>query len=133
MPTITPDFSEAMDLDNPVTPGVYKTRITKAEMKKANKTGADYVSWKLDIFGAEGSLATFNNRVVFHNTMIDGKGSDGLRKLFKAATGEELQSGQSVDTEVILGREIEVTLATRVMPDGTVSAWPDVKAVRAIV
>ena len=126
---ITPDFSEAVELKNePIVPGVYKTRITDCEQKTA-RSGSKYLNWKLTIFGAEGDFARQNNRPVFMMTMIEGKGAGRLKEFAKAALG---RVPTPIDTDEFLGKEVEVVLVERRMDDGTISNYPDVKTVRAV-
>lgn len=124
---ITPDFSEASE-SQAIPPGTYKTRITDVAMKKS-QAGNDYLNWKLTIFGAEGQYSSQNNRPVFMMTMLSGKGAGKLRDLAKAALGNV---PTQLETNEFLGKEVEVTLVERRMPDGSVSNFPDVKAVRSL-
>lgn len=128
MAQITPDFSQASD-DTPVPPGVYSARVTGSEIK-TSQAGNDYISWKLQLYGAEGELAPVNNRVVFHTTMISGKGAGILKSFQKACLGNAIEG--AFDTDQLLGKEVQVTLTQGLMPDGAVSPWPNVKAVKAL-
>lgn len=129
MPTITPDFSEAVEFA-PLPNGTYKTRVVGAEIK-TSQAGNQYVNWKLSVFGAEGDLEQHNNSSIFHSTMISGRGAGMLKSFVKAATGEE-PTGQ-FDTEALIGREVEVTVETGINPlTGETKRWPDVKGVRPV-
>ncbi len=128
---ITPDFSEAVELaEGQVPDGTYKVRVVGVELKDS-KAGNKYLNWKLEIFGAEGEVARYNNWKVFHRTMISGKGAGMLKSFVKAATGEELQG--NLNTDAILGKELTATLKTEINPQsGEPSSFPTVKAVKAI-
>lgn len=124
-PEISVDLSEAVDLT--VVPGIYPARITNAEVKPA-KSGGNYIKWEMTIFGAEGDLARFNNHKVWHNTMTSGKGAGMLKTFYKAATGAELTGG--LDTDALLGKEVNLTLAEGKDQNGQPSGYPEVKAVK---
>ena len=125
MALITPDFSEAND--KVIEVGLYNTRITKTDLK-TSQAGNQYVQWTLDIFGAEGDYAQFNNRKVWHNTMCSGTAAGMLRKFVKAATGEDPTA--KFDSDDLIGREIAVTIGHRNY-EGNIQA--DVKAVQQII
>lgn len=127
MPIITPDFSEAVE-NTPIPSGVYKARISDCT-QKTSKAGNAMLDWKLTIFGAEGEYAKQNNRPVFMNTMLSGPGAFRLKDLAKAALGEV---PTQIDTDNFLGKEVEITVASRLQEDGTPSNFPDVKAVRSL-
>ena len=124
---ISPDFSEATEFEL-VPEGIFNTRITKTEVK-TSQAGNQYVNWTLDIFGAEGEYEKVNNQKIWHITMCSGKASGMLKKFVKAVTGED--PVPSFDTDDLLGREVEVTIAHRVDQQGEKRA--SVKAVRALV
>jgi len=129
-PEITPDFSEVSEVNNePIPSGVYKTQVLAAEQKTSEK-GQQYISWKLNIVGAEGDLAKFNNQWIFHSTMCEGKAANMLKKFYKAAMGEDLTG--AFDTEQLLGKEVQVVVEQRFNDDGTVNRWPNVKSVMGL-
>lgn len=123
---ITPDFTEAQEKTQ-IPAGVYNVRVDSCEQKTSQK-GAKYLSWKLVIFGAEGTYAKQNNRPVFLTTMTSGPGAGILQTFIKATLGTV---GASFNTDDLLGKELQVTLVDRVKPDGT-PGWPEVKAMKAI-
>jgi len=100
---LTPDFSQAVEM-GALPPGVHKVRVVGAE-EKTSQAGNQYVSWKLETFGAE--VSQLNNRVVFHSTPTTGKGAGILKSFLVAAMGE--LPGGSFDTDAVLGRELQVT------------------------
>lgn len=126
---ITPDFSEAVELSGTIPDGVYTVRITDAEMRES-KAGNKYINWTLQIYGAPGDFAKYNNWTVFHRTMVSGRGAGMLRDFVKAATGE-VPTG-SFDTDTLLGHEVQVTLKTGKTPEGEDSRYPDVKAIKSV-
>lgn len=132
MPIITPDFSEASE-SSPVPAGVYKARITGVEEKStgpnSKNPGSPYLNWKLTIFGAEGDFARQNNRILFMMTMLSGGGAGRLKDLAKAALGSV---PEPFDTDLLMGKEIEVVVAERFNQDGTPSNFPDVKKVMPV-
>lgn len=129
MPLITPDFSESSDA--PWQEGIYNARIEEATVKTSQK-GNQYVRWTMSVFGAEGDYAKFNNRKVWHNTMLSGRGAGMLKKFIKAATGEVLAEGQGLDTDALIGREVALTITQGFDQDGNVSDYPEVKAVNSV-
>ncbi len=124
---VTPNFDEALE-SGPVLTGIYKARITDAELKKSRK-GEGMINWKLTIFGAEGDYATQNNRPVFVTTMTEGKGAGMLKEFARKVLG---QVPQAWDTDQFLSREVEIKVESRYNDDGTVSNYPDVKVLRAL-
>lgn len=127
MALVEPDFSESVD--KAIIPGTYNARIQQAEVK-TSQAGNKYVKWTLSIFGCEGDSSVYNNRYVWHNTMLTGRGAGMLKKFVKAATGEEPQG--AFDTDALVGRELSITLKERLNDDGTVSDYPDVAAVATV-
>lgn len=123
---ISPDFSEAVDFGK-IPNGIYKARIIGCEMK-TSQAGNSYLNWKLQVFGAEGAFASYNNRTLTHMTMTTGKGSGNLKQLLKAT----LETEGAFDTDALLGKEIEITLGDKRNQDGTVSDYPEVKAVNKL-
>lgn len=132
MPTITPDFTEAVEStmsDEPMPAGEYQVRVTDAEMK-TSKAGNPYIKWKLQVFGMEGDLARFNNWPIFYNTMLTGRGAGILKSFLKCVMPE--YEGGAIDTDEALGAECIVNVKPGMKPDGTPSGWPDVKSVRPL-
>lgn len=126
---ITPDFSEATEDLGTLPDGTYKTRIVDVEPKQSAK-GTNYLKWKLQVFGGVGDAARFNNWPVYYNTMIEGRGSGMLKNFLTCAMGEQVAG--EFDTEMLLGREVEVTVQTGKDEMGRDRKWPDVKAVAKI-
>lgn len=124
---IVPDFTELVDLQ-PIPDGVYKARILAVEEKKS-KAGNDYLNWKAQIFGAEGELEKFNNRLVFIMTMVNGSNSS-LKLLKQMMTLKGV--GPEFDTDDILGLECELVCQSKPNEDGTPRINPDVKRIQAI-
>ena len=131
MPSITPDFTEAVEASNdgPMPEGEYTVRVSGVE-NKVSQAGNPYLNWKLTVFGMEGDLSRYNNWPIFHRTMLTGKGS-GILKSFLKATAPDYDGGE-LDTDDILGAEVAVTIKHKVDTDGSISRWPDVKGVRAL-
>lgn len=130
MALITPDFSEVSERGN-LKPGVYKVRITGAEVKewaaKDDKPARPYVRWELETFGGEA-----NGRKIWTNTDIAGKGAFRLQNLYKAALGESIGNG-GFDTEMLMGKEVEVVLKDGVnYKTGQPSGYTEVDSVKAI-
>ena len=67
------------------------------------------VRW--EIFGAEDSK--LNGQNVLDSVAIQGGGAFKFEQFFKALTGEQYTEGQSVDTDVLVGREATITVAER--------------------
>jgi len=123
---ITPDFSEETSFEL-IPEGVYNTRIVKTEVK-TSQAGNQYVNWTMDIFGAEGDYEKFNNQKIWHVTMTSGKAAGMLKQFVKAVTGEGPRP--EFDTDDLLSRELEVTVAHRIDQQGEKRV--SVKAVRAL-
>lgn len=104
---ISPDFSEAQDIGTPFPEATFKTRITGCE-QKTSKAGATYLSWTLDVFGADGEFSTYNNRKIWLNTMISGPGAGILKSFVKAAL-KTTEVPKNFDTDTLLGKELLVT------------------------
>ena len=122
MEVLTCDFSEAVDFDTPIPPGVYKARIVGHEVKKARSSDLEYVNWKCSIFGAEGSVSTFNSRTFTLFTMLSGKGASRMKKLFDIKGIK----GQQFRPEDMYGLELEVALKQGYKQDGSPSNFPEV-------
>jgi hypothetical protein len=121
MALIQPDWTEETQ---PVKPGVYSARIKECDVKTSQK-GSTYGNWKLELFGTP----EVNNRVVFMATPFSGKGIFRLADLYKAATGEEIDRHANFDTEMLIGKEITVTLVEGKDQNGNTRQYPDVKSV----
>ena len=128
---VTPDFSEASDLQTPFPEAIYKARITKCEMKKSKTSGNDYLNWELSVFGADGELSKFNKRNIFMITMLSGAGAGRLRDLIKAATGST-EIPQDFDTDELIGKEIQVMTKMEYDQDGNPRSNPGVKKVTSL-
>jgi len=126
---ITPNFEEAVEFVA-TPPGIYKARITSHEVKTSQK-GDTYVNWTWTLFGAEGDYAKYNGREVKGITMVTGKGAGRLKELLTVC-GLEAVSGQAFDPSSLYGKEALLTLKSRTMPDGTVSNYPDIAAIKPI-
>jgi hypothetical protein len=123
---VKPDFSEVSGND-PVPPGTYSARIKECEQRES-KAGNPYLNWKLELFGTP----EVNNRVVFHMTMVKGKAAFRLQELYSAATGEQISDKTGFDTDMLIGKEITVTLTEAKDQEGNVRPFPEVKAVAAL-
>jgi hypothetical protein len=110
---ITPDFSEAVEQNTVVAPGLYKARVEAVE-QKTSKAGNNYLQWTMGIFGAEGDQARFNNHKLWHNTMLSGKGAGILKDFLTATIGEARQ----FQTDEVLGKEVSVMVKNTVMENG---------------
>lgn len=129
MALVKPDLSEHTETLT-LAPGTYKVRVTGCEQKTSVK-GSDYLNWKMEVFGAE--KAAYNGKWVFMMTPLSGKGVFRLVELYSAATKEKLNpKTPEFDTEQIIGKEVEVTLAEARDQDGNIRKYPDVKSVRAL-
>jgi len=62
--------------------------------------------------------------------MLAGKGAFGIKDLYRAAMKEELTG--AFDTDMLLGKEVKLTLAAGMQQDGTPSRYPEVKSVTGI-
>lgn len=128
MPIIEPDFSESTD--KPIEAGTYNARIMSSEVR-TSQAGNQYVKWKLSLYGCEGEYACFNNRYVWHNTMLTGRGAGMLKKFVKAATGAE--PTVPFDTDSLVSKEVSLVLVPGTDQQGNPSDWPEVKAVTPIM
>lgn len=125
MSLITPDFSEIQDT---VTPGTYKVRVKKSEVKEW-PNGGTYVNWELETFGEPESKN--NGRRIFHKTATSGKGAFMLQQFYRAATGTAL-SGQ-FDTEQLMGKELAVEVVDGVnRQTGEPTGYTEVKRVKSV-
>ena len=123
MSLVTPDFSE---IQEEVVAGTYKGIIKKGEVKEW-PNGGQYVNWMIETFGE--AEAKNNGRTIWHKTSTSGKGAFMLQKFYKAATGQALTG--KFDTEQLIGKQIEVTLADGVR-NGQPTGFTEVKNVRAV-
>lgn len=125
MALILPDFSE---IQEDVSPGTYKGRIRKGEVKEWPNGGA-YVNWEIETYGE--AEPKNNGRRIFHKTSVSGKGAFMLQKFYRAATGQAL-SGQ-FDTEQLVGKSVEVEVVDGVnRQTGQPTGYVEVKAVRPV-
>lgn len=97
---IQPNFDEVQD---EVTPGPYKVRVKKSEVKEW-PNGGQYINWQLETFGETDPKN--NGRSIFYKTSTSGKGAFMLQRFYRAATGEALKG--HFDTEQLMGREVVV-------------------------
>ncbi len=116
---ITPSFTEVAD---DIKPGTYKVRVTGVESKTSQK-GDTYLKWELSTFAEEDPKN--EGRKMWHSTMISGKGAFMFKRFWNAATGGEDVPAQ-VDTEMLIGKEMEVVTATNDR------GYTEVKATRTI-
>lgn len=104
MALVKPDFSEVAE---EVGPGTYRGVIKSAEMGKWEKSGTEYVNWTIETVGSQDPKN--NGRKIFHKTPVSGKGAFRLQDFYKAAMGQSLTAA-GFDTQMLLGRQIELTL-----------------------
>lgn len=129
MPVLTPDYSEAVELQV-VPAGTYNARIVDAKPMTAKSTGNPYIKWELQIFGATGDYQKFNNAKLWTNTMLTGRGA-GMLKTFVKAVNPEYDGGP-VDTDACMGKGIQVVVVDGVDQQGQKTIYPEVKAVRSL-
>ena len=123
---VNPDFSEVKDQ---VTPGIYKCRVRKGELKSWGEDKGSYINWELETFGE--TEPKNNGRVIFHKTSTSGKGAFMLQKFYTAVTGKALQGG--FDTEELVSKEVLVEVAEGVdRRTGTPNGYTEVKNVKAL-
>lgn len=128
MPIITPDLSEVKEM-GPLPEGVYKGRIEKVEVATW-PSGDDFLRFNYTVFGCEGEIATFNGKSVNQSVNFKGKSAWVFDQVHKAALGEKPASGEAIDTDAYVGREVELSVGIRTDQQGR--QWPDVKAVKAL-
>lgn len=121
MPEITPNFEEVADLK----PGTYKARITDCGTKTSQK-GDMYLNWKLEVFGNDDTR--LNGKGFTHNTMITGPGARNFRTLVRATVDANYEGGP-VNTDHILGKEVQVVLKQGKDRDGNPSDFPEVATI----
>lgn len=127
---ITPDFSEVSDR---VAPGIYKVRVVGAKADKwegkDGKKDTHYINWTLEQFDADEEKN--NGRKLFHKTPINGAGAFRLQEFYRAAMGEECPAG-GFDREMLLGRELEVTVIDGKTKAGELTGYTEVKTCKAL-
>ena len=107
MALVPMDFSGEI---KPLSPGIYAARIVAAEVKHGKESGNPYVNWQLETFGSP----EVNGKRVFHMTQLQGGYVTKLAELHKAATGQDIdKTAKSYDPEMLIGKEVTVTLTSR--------------------
>ncbi len=124
MALVTPDFSE---VSGSLQPGMYNARIVGADVKES-KGGVPMIKWTYEVFGSDAKGA--NGQRIFDHTMLAGKGAFRLQDLYRSAMKQELAG--DFDTDMLLGKEIKLTLAEGKTQDGSPSKYPEVKSVSGI-
>ena len=114
-----PDYSEAFD--SPV-PGSYRVMVSGWEEKTSQK-GAKYLSWKLTIK----DHAKYTGAVLFHRTMLSGKGAGILKSFLRSADTSYNDGG--FDPQSFVNKELVVTIKQGTMQDGSPSKYPEVVSV----
>lgn len=124
---VTPDFSEVADQ---VTAGTYKARITGAKFGEWNtdRGTTKFVNWEMETFGE--AEEKNNGRRIFHKTPINGKGAFRLQQFYKAAMKSDLAG--AFDTEMLLGKELQVTVVDGTDKEGNATGYTDIKAVKPL-
>jgi len=129
MGLIKPDLSEVKDS---VTPGSYKVRVVDAKIDmwegKNGKPDTHFVNWTLETFGE--SEDKNNGRKIFHRTPTNGGGAFRLKDFYRAAMGEDL--GAEFDTDMLLGKELQITVVDGKDKEGQPTGYTEVKTVRAL-
>lgn len=124
---VTPDFT---DIQDNVKAGSYKVRITGAKFGEWNtdKGTTRFVNWEMETFGEEEEKN--NGRKIFHKTPINGKGAFRLQQFYKAAMKTDLAG--AFDTEMLLSKELQVTVIDGVDKEGNPTGYTDIKAVKPL-
>lgn len=117
---IEADFSEALDIN----PGTYHVRVVGAEVGVWEKSGTPYVRWELELFGTDSAL---DGRKMKQSTPAAGKGAFRLKRLYKAAVGEDAPT-DGFDTEDVLGKEMTVVVDWGTDKAGNQTDFPEVKS-----
>lgn len=117
-PLISPDFSQVVELK----PGTYKARFTDCQTKQSAK-GDTYLNWKLEVFGNDDTA--LNGKGFTHNTMVTGPGARNFRTLVRATVDANYEGGP-IETDQILGKEVQVVLKQGKDRDGNPSDFPEV-------
>lgn len=126
MGLVTPDFSEVSERE-PLKPGTYSARVTGLEPVES-KAGKPMLKWTWEVFGSEEQGV--NGRIIFDRTMLSGPGAFRTQKSYAAVMKEKLSG--SFDTEMLLGKEALLTVATGKNQDGSDSNYPEVKDIKSI-
>lgn len=127
---LTPDFTEVKDA---VEPGNYKVRVVGSKLgewpsKTEGKPATVYVEWTLETFGE--AEEKNNGRKIFHKTPMNGPGAFRLQQFYKGVMGEDI--GGEFDSEMLHGREAEVTVGFQVDKNKQPTEYTEVKAVKQI-
>lgn len=122
---VQPDFSEVTDA---VGPGEYSARIIGATPGEWS-TGTKYINWSLETYAE--TEAKNNGRRIFYKTPIAGKGAFRLQQFYRAAMKQDL-TPKGFDTEMILGKEVKVTVVEGSDKQGNPTGYPEVRAVKPV-
>lgn len=129
MGLIKPDLSEVQEQ---ITAGTYKCRIIDAKpgewAGKDGKPATHFINWTMETF--DEAEAKNNGRRIFNKTPINGGGAFRLQQFYTAAMKQPLTG--EFDTEMLLGREILVTVVDGVDKQGSPTGYTEVKAVKAL-
>lgn len=117
-----PDYTEAMDSP---TPGTYHVMVSGWEEKTSQK-GVKYLSWKLAIRNHE----KYTGAVIFHRTMLTGKGAGFLRDFLRAADSNYNEGG--FEPQQFVNKELSVTVKQGTMMDGSPSKYLEVVSVASL-
>lgn len=120
MALIKPNFDELAE----VTPGTYTVVIKDCEVKESKK-GATYLKWTLETINCDEPKN--NGQNIWTNTMISGRGAFRFKELYSAATGEEYDSTEQFDTDMLLSKELNVTVEDGKDQQGNKTNYPEVK------
>jgi len=122
---VTPDFSEVAE---EITPGTYKVRVKKGEVKEW-PSGGQYINWELETYGEKEPKN--NGRRVFYKTSTTGKGAFMLQRMYKAAVGQPLTG--PFDTEILVGKNLEVEVVDGInYKTQEKTGYTDIKQVRPV-
>lgn len=106
---ITPDFTQAQDQ---VEPGIFHSRIVKVTTTewaaKDDRPATPVLKWELETFNE--AEPKNNGRKIFLQTAIGGKYLSKFENLYFAAMGEKYKRGTAFDAQMLMGREVELTL-----------------------
>ena len=126
---ITPDFSGVQDT---VAAGTYKARIVDAKVDewlgKNGKPNTTYINWSMETFDEADTKN--NGRRIFHKTPTTGGGAFRLQQFYTAAMKQQLKG--NFDTEMLLGKELLVTVVDGTDKEGNQTGYTDIKAVKAL-
>ena len=127
MALITADLSE---VSSPLEPGTYKARVMSSTVKES-QAGKPYVKWQLETWGSD--VKSHNGRTVYYNTPVTGGGAFRLADLYVAAMKTVLpKDNPAFDTDMLVGKEVEITLIEGKDMNGEPSKYPEVKTVKPI-